>query len=102
MTLRCRSAITERTMDIDGLLEVSLRRLVAAAGGRRLPGLLVQDRLVDRVVRHGQRLLQEGDRLVVRAESCRPLRGAGERQPCLRGEGIGFRTRSGALAWAAR
>ena len=49
-----------------------------------------------------ERLLEEGDRLVVRAERGRPLGGAAERDPRLRRQGVGLGARRRRSRWAAR
>ena len=75
-----------------GRAEEECLRLVMAAGLRGdIAGPLEQFSGLRGIRRDRERLAEEGDRLVVRAERDRPFGSAAEGDPGLPGEGVGFR-----------
>ena len=70
---------------------------VAAGGGCRLACPDEQVRLLARIGRHLQRLVEEGDRLLVRAERGRPFRRSPEGDPSLPADGVRLGARRGFL-----
>ena len=78
-----------------------LGRVVARRDHRRVARPLEELRLLRRVRRHSEGLLEERDGLLIGAEVGRTLGGRGEGDPGLGREGVGSGPRS-AFWWAAR
>ncbi len=83
-------AVDRPAQERDGLFAMG-----RGVGG--LAGPLEQLAFLGRIGGHGQGLLQEGDRLHVRAEGDRAFGGASQGDACLGGEGVGLGSLGGVL-----
>ena len=89
--------IAELALQLDGPPQQCVRLVVVGGGGGCLAGALQDLRFLGGIGRHGEGLLEKGQRLVERPQRARALGGRPEGDPRLGGEGVGLRSLRGVL-----